>query len=120
LLAPRLAAAIAAAVERGEGPDLILIPATYDGRDLAARVSARLDRPVLTNVVGIQQANGGFVTEHALFGGTEIASARFTGEGPAICVVRPKSFVPEETGGGPATVVALDAPSPGPSDAARV
>ena len=31
-------------------PDAILIPASYDGRDIAGRLSARLDRPVLTNV----------------------------------------------------------------------
>ncbi len=47
-----VAAAIAAAVEAGSGPDAILFPATYDGRDIAGRLSVKLDRPVLTNVVG--------------------------------------------------------------------
>ena len=35
------------------GPDAILFPATYDGRDIAGRLSVKLDRPVLTNVVGL-------------------------------------------------------------------
>ena len=48
-----VAAAIAALVEAGNGPDALLIPATYDGRDVAGRLSVRLDRPVLTNVTGL-------------------------------------------------------------------
>ncbi len=47
-----VAAAIAALIEGGNSPDALLIPATYDGRDVAGRLSAKLDRPVLTNVTG--------------------------------------------------------------------
>ncbi len=36
-----VAAAIAAAVAAGAGPDAILLPATYDGRDIAGRLSVR-------------------------------------------------------------------------------
>jgi electron transfer flavoprotein alpha subunit len=39
LPASRVAAAIAAQVEAGNGPDLILIGTTYDGRDVAGRLS---------------------------------------------------------------------------------
>src|SRR6267143_6683135 len=39
-----LAAAMAAQIEAGNGPDVILFGATYDGRDAAARLSAKLDR----------------------------------------------------------------------------
>ena len=38
--------------DRATGPTSILIPASYDGRDIAGRLSARLDAPVITNVVG--------------------------------------------------------------------
>ena len=86
-------------------PDAILIPTSYDGRDIAGRLSAKIDRPVLTNVTGLIEDNG-LVTEHPVFGGTEIVKARFTGEGPGIVVVRAKSFVAEPSGGGPATVAA--------------
>ena len=48
-----VAAAMAALIEGGNAPDAILIPATYDGRDIAGRLSAKLDRPVLTNVTGL-------------------------------------------------------------------
>ena len=101
-----VAAAIAAAVGAGGGPDAILIPATYDGRDIAGRLSVKLDRPVLTNVVGLTEADGGLVSQHAIFGGAEMLTARFTAEGPAIFVIRAKSFAAEPSGGAAAAVVA--------------
>ena len=104
-----VAAAIAAAVAAGAGPDAVLFPATYDGRDIAGRLSAKLDRPVLTNVVDLIADDGGLVTQHAIFGGTQVVSARFTGEGPGIYVVRAKSFPAEPSGGAPATVAAAPA-----------
>ena len=76
---PALAAAMAAQVGAGNAPDAILVPQTYDGRDTAGRLSARIDRPVLTNIVGVETSDGQLVTEHAIFGGTEILKARFTG-----------------------------------------
>ena len=115
-----VAAAIAAAVSAGSGPDAILLPATYDGRDIAGRLSVRLDRPVLTNVVGLTGTDGGLVSQHAIFGGAEILSATFTAEGPGIFVIRAKSFPAEPSGGAAAAVVAATAPDTGASNAARI
>jgi electron transfer flavoprotein alpha subunit len=115
-----VAAAIAAAVADGNGPDAILFPATYDGRDIAARLSVKLDRPVLTNVVGLTAGDGGLVTQHAIFGGSQILSARFTGEGPGIYVVRAKSFAAEPSGGAAAAVVAAPAPDTGATNGATI
>jgi electron transfer flavoprotein alpha subunit len=114
-----VAAAIAALVEAGDGPDAILIPATYDGRDVAGRLSARLDRPVLTNVVGMT-TDGGLATQHAVFGGTHIVTARFTGDGPGIYVIRAKSFAAEPSGGSAAEVVPASVPDLGATGAARI
>jgi electron transfer flavoprotein alpha subunit len=115
-----VAAAIAAAVGAGSGPDAVLLPATYDGRDIAGRLSVKLDRPVLTNVVGLSEADGGLVSQHAIFGGAEILTAKFTAEGPGIFVIRAKSFAAEPSGGAPAAVVAAPAPDTGASNAARI
>jgi electron transfer flavoprotein alpha subunit len=110
---PAVAAALAAQVAGGNVPDAILLPQTYDGRDIAARLSVRINRPLLTNIVGLEVSDGGLVTEHAIFGGTEVLNARFTGATPGIFVVRAKSFAAEPTDGGAATVDAWDIPTLG-------
>ncbi len=46
-----------------------------------------------------------------IFGGTTNVSTTLTGDGPAIVLVRPKSFAAAETGGGAATVGALEVPA---------
>lgn len=100
-----VASAIAALVGSQGAPDAILIPTSYDGRDIAGRLSARLDRPVLTNVTGLSD-DAGLVTEHPVFGGTQTVKARFSGDGPGIYVIRAKSFAAEASGGAAASVVA--------------
>ncbi len=115
-----VASAIAAAMAAGAAPDAILFPATYDGRDIAARLSVKLDRPVLTNVVDLNEVDGGLVTQHAIFGGSQMVTARFTAEGPGIFVIRAKSFAAEPSGGSPAAVVAAPAPDTGATGAAKV
>lgn len=102
-----VASAIEALIASVGAPDAILVPNSYDGRDIAGRLSARLDRPVLTNVTSLVDEDG-LVTEHPVFGGTQTVRARFTGDGPGIIVVRAKSFVVEATEGLAASVV--DAP----------
>ena len=114
-----VAAAIESLVSTVGPPDALLIPGSYDGRDIAARLSARLDRTVLTNVVGISDDNG-LVTEHPAFGGNQVVRARFTSQGPGIVVVRAKSFAAEVTGGAPATVVGAPAGDIGATGTARV
>ena len=112
-----VAAAIAAQIEGGNKPDAILIPQSYDGRDVAGRLSVKLDVGVLTNVVGLD-AEG--TSEHAIFGGATIVKAKFTGASTQIFVVRPKSFAPEESGGGAPEVVTVDVPDAGATNAAKI
>jgi electron transfer flavoprotein alpha subunit len=115
-----VAAAIAALVHGGSAPDAILIPATYDGRDLAGRLSAKLDRPVLTNVTGLVAGGDGLSSQHPIFGGTDVVTAQFTGPGPGIFVIRAKSFAAEPSGGAPAVVVSAVAPDTGATNTAKV
>jgi electron transfer flavoprotein alpha subunit len=121
LPAPRVSAAMAEyVVSRPSAPDAILIPTTYDGRDIAARLSVKLDAPVLTNVIRITETGEGFVSEHGIFGGTRIVRARFTNSGPAIFVVRPKSFSAQASWTSPAEVETLSVPAQGATDTAKV
>jgi electron transfer flavoprotein alpha subunit len=115
-----VAAALADLVGSAGAPDAILIPATYDGRDVAARLSVRLDRPVLTNVTGLVAEGGALASQHPLFGGSHIVTARFTAEGPGIFVIRAKSFAAEPAGGGAAEVAAAPAPDTGATNAAKI
>jgi len=114
-----VAGAIASLVASQGAPDLILIPTSYDGRDIAGRLSAKLDRTVLTNVTGVAD-NGGIVTEHPIFGGTQIAKAQFTGAAPALVVVRAKSFVAESAGGAPAAVQSASTGDLGATNSAKI
>jgi electron transfer flavoprotein alpha subunit len=103
-----VAGAIAGLLAGGANCDALLIPTSYDGRDVAGRLSVRLDRPVLTNVTGLVERDG-ICSEHPVFGGSQIVTARFTGAGPGIFVIRAKSFVAEPSGGAAATIVAAPA-----------
>ena len=115
-----VAAALAARIADGEGPDAVLFATTYDQRDVAGRLSARIDRPVLTNAVGVAVDDEGLVTEHAVFGGTTVVKARITTGPPHLLVFRPKSFPAEAVGGGVPEVVALAVPAIGPAAGARI
>ncbi|MBO0886289.1 MAG: electron transfer flavoprotein subunit alpha/FixB family protein [Acidimicrobiales bacterium] len=110
---PPVARALAERIGAGEAPDVVLVGATYDGRDVAGRLSARLDRPVLTNVVDLSAEDDQVVSHHLIFGGEQAVTARFTGPGPQLFVVRSKSFPVEATGGSPAEVIRLEAPDTG-------
>jgi electron transfer flavoprotein alpha subunit len=112
-----VASAIAAQIEGGNKPDAILFPQSYDGRDIAGRLSAKLNLGVLTNLVGLGEDGQ---SEHAIFGGATIVKAKLTNDSPFIFVVRPKSFAPEESGGGAPAVESIDAPDAGATNAAKI
>ena len=114
-----VAAALAAAVEAGEAPDLIMLGTTQDGRDIGARLSVKLDKPVLTNNTDVEVGDG-IVVSTPIFGGTQIVKTKFAAGGPAIALFRPKSFVAEASGGGAAEVAALPVPDSGAAGAAKM
>jgi electron transfer flavoprotein alpha subunit len=111
--------AIAAAVAGG-GVDAVLIPHTYDGRDIAARLSVKLDRPVLTNVTDLRLDGDKLVVGTAIFGGNLLVDTVFTDGPPAIVCVKPKSFAPEEGGGAAGEVVPLASGELGATNSAKV
>jgi electron transfer flavoprotein alpha subunit len=117
-----VSAAIAALVQGGNAPDAIFIGATYDGRDVAGRLSAKLDKPVLTNVTGlVAEGDGvGLSSQHPVFGGSHMVTARFTDGGPGIFVIRAKSFAAEPAGGAAATVTAAPVPDVSATNTAKV
>jgi electron transfer flavoprotein alpha subunit len=103
-----VASAIAKAIEVGSGPDLLLLGTTYEGRDIAGRLSVAIDKPVLTNNVDIEADGDTVVVTEPIFGGTKLVRTKFTAGGPYIALIRPKSFAAEESGGGAAEVATLE------------
>ncbi len=117
---PVIAGAIAAAVEAGNGPDAIFIATSYDGRDVAGRLSVKLDAPVITNVTNLVERDGALTGVEPVFGGTTDVYTKFTGDTVKIFLIRPKSFAAEESGGGAAPVEALTVPDLGAPGTASV
>jgi electron transfer flavoprotein alpha subunit len=108
-----VASAMAKQVQDGNGPDLILLGTTYDGRDVAARLSVALDKPVITNNTDITVDGDDVVATEPVFGGTKLVKTRFTVGTPHIALVRPKSFPAEPAGGGAAEVATIEVPDAG-------
>jgi electron transfer flavoprotein alpha subunit len=115
-----VAAAIAEAVKAGNGPQLVMLGTTYDGRDVAGRLSVKLDAPVVTNIVDLQLDGDKVAGVEPIFGGTINVTTSFTTDKPQIVLVRPKSFAAEPSGGGAATVQPLAVPDLGATGTAKI
>ena len=116
-----VASAVAAAIEAGDvdAPDAFLLGTTQDGRDVAGRLSVKLDTPVITNVVALE-ADDTLVGSEPVFGGTVDVKTKNTSGKPGIFLVRPKSFEAEGVGGAEADTEDLDVPDLGAVGAAKV
>ena len=110
----QVAAAGLAALAGSENPDVILFAQTYDGRDAIARLSVKLDEPVLTNGMSLSADGGALVFGTAIFGGVTLVDVKLSAQAPALIAIRPKSFAAEESGGGAAAVSNV-----APADAGR-
>ncbi len=97
LVGTAVATALVNEVTSGGAPRAIFFGATYEGRDCAGRTSAKLGASVLTNVVNIVEDGERLLAEHAIFGGTEIATASFSAPNNGLYVIRAKSFPLNET-----------------------
>jgi electron transfer flavoprotein alpha subunit len=98
-----------AALAGQHSPDLILFGMTYDGRDVAGRLAAKLGVPVIANGLEVTGDDGVSVGT-SIFGASQNVTTRFDGGAPAIAIVRPKSFAAEPSGGGAAEVVPVTTP----------
>ena len=118
LLGGPAADALAGLIEEHK-PDLVLFGMTYTSRDVAGRLSAKLGVPVIANGLDVSDSDG--VSVHSsVFGATLNVATRFEGGGPALAIIRPKSFVAEPSGGSAATVTQVTSPIDEKHKAARV
>ncbi len=120
----RLPAAAAAAALQDlvaeHSPGLIMFGLTYTGRDVAGRLSARLGAAVLSNAVDVTAGGGPVRVLTEILGGTTLIDTEFSGTGPALVVVRPKSFAAEPGSAAAPQVVPVELPDVGHSGSAQI
>jgi len=115
-----VSAAMKAVIDGGNAPDLILFPQNYEGRDVMARLSVKLDRTVITNNVEVSVSGDSVSVVTPVFGGNTLVTTTFSGSGPHLAAFRPKSFAAEASGGGAAEVVAAPVPDLGSTGGATM
>ena len=89
---------LAALIEK-HNPAVVLFGMTYDGRDVAGRLSARLNAPLIANATDVQPRDGSFAVVTPVFGGTTLVTTVPRGKGPLLVLVRPKAFTAEPAQG---------------------
>lgn len=84
------------ALAREHAPDLILFSTSYDARDIAGRLQARLGTTLMSNATDVASPDA---AQTQIFGGSRIVDVELRGPTPRLVLVRPKSFGVERVGG---------------------
>jgi electron transfer flavoprotein alpha subunit len=88
----------AADVVAAHQPSVVLMGATAQGRDLAARLAARLDAAAAMDCIGLKVDGGDLVATRPMYGGKVLAEVGLSGA-PRIAVIRPNAMDIAETAG---------------------
>jgi electron transfer flavoprotein alpha subunit len=96
LVAPK-AEALQQLVEKA-APAAVLVPSTFEGKEVAARLAIKTGSGLITDAVDVQAGEGGPVTTQSVFAGNYTVTATVT-HGTPIITVKPNSAAPEEAGG---------------------
>ncbi|MDL2269458.1 electron transfer flavoprotein subunit alpha/FixB family protein [Desulfosarcina sp. OttesenSCG-928-A07] len=73
-------------------PAVVVIGATARGKDIAARLSARLNAPLVMDAVAVDAADNGAITvTRPVYGGKLLADVQVSGT-PAIIAIRPRAL----------------------------
>ncbi|WP_076258453.1 electron transfer flavoprotein subunit alpha/FixB family protein [Intrasporangium flavum] len=76
-------------------PAAVLVPASTEGKEIAARVAIKTESGLVTDAVDVQAADGGVATTQSVFAGSYTVQAKVT-KGTPIIAVKPNSATPEE------------------------
>jgi electron transfer flavoprotein alpha subunit len=111
LLAVPAVELLAALVEKHK-PELFLFGMTYEGRDIASRLSARLGTALIANATDLERSGDGYSVISPVFGGSLLVTTvpKASASAPALVLVRPKAFAAEPGGGGKPEVEVLTDP----------
>jgi len=83
------------------GPDLVFLPHTYQTRDFAPALAARLERPLITDVVALARQDDGMVYTRPVFQGKLNADVAATGPAPHLVTFQIGAFRGDAAARGP-------------------
>jgi electron transfer flavoprotein alpha subunit len=89
--------ALAAVIERCR-PQIVLLAATALGKDLGARLSARLDAPLATDCTALRAAGGRLEAERPVYSGKALATVEFSPGALCLATLRPNLFAAPPAG----------------------
>ncbi|MGH3362787.1 MAG: electron transfer flavoprotein subunit alpha/FixB family protein [Nocardioides sp.] len=76
-------------------PDAVLIPSSFEGKEIAGRLAIKIESGLITDAVDVEE---GPVTTQSVFAGNYTVTAKVT-KGTPIITVKPNSAAPEEAEG---------------------
>ena len=79
-------------------PAAVLITASPEGKEIAARLAVKTGSGLITDAVDVQAGDGGVATTQSVFAGSYTVAATVT-TGTPIIAVKPNSAAPEEAAG---------------------
>jgi electron transfer flavoprotein alpha subunit len=97
--------AIAAVIGQAD-PDIVLMPASYGGRDVMPRLAARFDAGMASDAMALRVESGHLVARRPVYAGS-IESDTTVLSRPAFATVRGNSFPKPESNGSAAEVVSV-------------
>jgi len=74
-----------------ETPDVVILGASTQGKDIAGRLSARLNAPLAMDCVGIRLEDNNLVATRYMYGGKILADVMLNGK-PQILAIRPNAM----------------------------
>lgn len=89
---------VTAGIIEKEDPQVVLMGATSQGKDLAARLAARLHAPLGMDCVGVQLNDGELTVTRNMYGGKCLAEVALSGC-PSILAIRPNAFAISQSNG---------------------
>ena len=90
--------AVTTVIQRA-GPQIVLLAATFLGRDLAPRVAVRTAAALATDCMELSPANGALLVERPMYSGRCVSLVKLEAGRLRIVSVRPNSFVAVEAAG---------------------
>ena len=76
-------------------PDAVLIPSSFEGKEIAGRLAIKIESGLITDAVDVEE---GPVTTQSVFAGNYTVKAKVT-KGTPVITVKPNSATPEEADG---------------------